>query len=339
MEIAAWYETLGYEYTVVDGAGFGENQGRVRLQEVTDGTVVRWTFNYELSGVLGGLRNAMRKKRGTTKQIQDSLRNLHKLIQTESGGISTHQARANVREAPDVDDRSMYTPRHPSSYIDPATDTEELLEEDIALPLMFEIEQASAAPHSVPGTDTKPNPVVQTGDIVAEVERQDTVLEEATQPIDMEIISYEPLEVSEHEEPENKPVEIQKPVSEPPKAAIEPPPREPRAVDTSAVSVFELFGLRKPSEAGGQLLDDKPASDRAAVGQSPEEPGKTRVDDPFRRMEALQQSSSSAIDRVSKSDQLAIGGRLDEPVVSEGRIIGWRRKTRMRQYLLRSHNS
>ena len=47
VEISAWYDTLGYEYRIVDGAKFGENQGRIRLQEVAEGTLVRWIFQYE----------------------------------------------------------------------------------------------------------------------------------------------------------------------------------------------------------------------------------------------------------------------------------------------------
>lgn len=338
MEIGAWYDSVGYEYSVVDGARFGENQGRIRLQEVTDGTLIRWTFNYELSGVLGGLRNAMRHKRGTTKQIQDSLRNLHKLVQKESGGISTHQARSNVREAPDANERSSYSPRHPSGYVDPATDTEKMLEQDMPMPLMFEYEQASASPPSVPETDTKPNPVVQAGDIAAEVESLDTKVEEATQPIDMEIISYEPLDIPKHQEPETEPEEIQEPVPEASSVSIEPATREPRALDTSAVSVFEIFGLRKPSEAGGQLQEDESAADRAALRYSLDVTASPRLDDRFSSLDKLQNSGSSDVDISGRRDQLPGVGRSDTPDSPESQITGWRRKRRRLQHPLRSHN-
>ena len=122
VEVSAWYDTLGYEYKLMDGASFAENQGRIRLHEVTDGTLVRWTFQYELGGMLGGLRNAMRLKRATTNQLQANLRNLHQLIMQESGGISTHEAKASVREAPDVDERLSYQPRHPSAFHEQASE-------------------------------------------------------------------------------------------------------------------------------------------------------------------------------------------------------------------------
>src|SRR5690606_14538533 len=50
VEITAWYDTLGYEYMIVDGSSVGENKGRMRLQEIAEGTLVQWTFNYEVEG-------------------------------------------------------------------------------------------------------------------------------------------------------------------------------------------------------------------------------------------------------------------------------------------------
>lgn len=333
VEVTAWYDTLGYEYKVVDGAGFGENQGRIRLHEVTDGTLVRWTFNYELSGMLGGLRNVMRHKRGASKQIQESLRNLHRQVLKESGGISTHQARANVREAPDVDERSIYTPRHPSSYIDPTTDTEKLLEEDMPMPLMFEYELASAAPTSAPEMDTKPNPVVQTGDISPEADVPQAKVEEATQPIAMEIVAYEPQASSEVEEAPSAEQE-EEPAPEVSDIGPEPAPREARAVDTSGVSVFEIFGLRKPSEAGGQLLVDELAAERAELRRSAELPANLWVDKPTDDMAEQRNSGASA----QESDRGIADGRFEERAGLAGQIVGRRRRTRMRQTNLRSHN-
>src|SRR5687768_12356722 len=55
VEITAWYEGLGYQYTFIDGAPFRESIARIRLQEIPEGTVVQWTLTYEAGGVLGGL--------------------------------------------------------------------------------------------------------------------------------------------------------------------------------------------------------------------------------------------------------------------------------------------
>ena len=87
VEVSAWYDTLGYEYRIVDGTTFIDNQGRIRLQEVTDGTLVRWTFQYKPGGVLGGIRNAMRLKRSTTNQIQEQL---EKSASADHAGVWRH---------------------------------------------------------------------------------------------------------------------------------------------------------------------------------------------------------------------------------------------------------
>src|SRR5690606_4554043 len=57
VETTAWYDGLGYEYTFIDGAPFRTSKGTLRLQEIPEGTIVQWTLNYELGGVLSGLRN------------------------------------------------------------------------------------------------------------------------------------------------------------------------------------------------------------------------------------------------------------------------------------------
>ncbi|MCY4070895.1 MAG: SRPBCC family protein [Chloroflexi bacterium] len=246
IEAAAWYDTLGYEYSIVDGAGYGNNQGRIRLQEVNEGTLVRWTFNYEAGGMLGGLRNAMRLKRNTTRQIQDSLRNLHNLVQKESGGIATHSARATVREAPGADERSSYQPRHPSNFVEPASEAadEDGLPEDLQ-PIAFTLDEEPSPPSGQSDGDTKPNPVVLGGDGMLDMELQKNEIEAATEPIDAEVVSIEPdirEEVTEEPQVPEEPVEavpIDRPV----------PARAQRgAVDTSMLSVFEIFGLPKPSE-------------------------------------------------------------------------------------------
>ena len=58
-EIRAWYEGLGYEYSYVERPPFKSALGRVRLQEIPEGTVVQWTLEYEIGGVLGGVRGAL----------------------------------------------------------------------------------------------------------------------------------------------------------------------------------------------------------------------------------------------------------------------------------------
>src|SRR5688572_16555235 len=114
MEITAWYEGLGFEYRIVDGSSFDDNRGRVRLQEVAEGTIVQWTFTYELGGVLGGLRNSMGMKRTIDNQVVDSLRNLYRYIKDTAGEESVKIVKSLMQDAPNVEQRAKYKPRHPS---------------------------------------------------------------------------------------------------------------------------------------------------------------------------------------------------------------------------------
>ena len=110
--VTAWYNGLGYEYYFVDGVPFRENKGRIRLQEIPEGTIVQWTFSYELGGVLGGVRGAG-LKRQINRTIADSLKSLWQQMKQSAAGHS-HEPKSLMRDAPDVASRSTYQPRHPS---------------------------------------------------------------------------------------------------------------------------------------------------------------------------------------------------------------------------------
>ena len=344
VEIGAWYDTLGYEYTVVDGAGFGENQGRIRLQEVSDGTLVRWTFNYEFAGVLGGLRNTMRLKRGITKQIQDSLRNLHKLVQQESGGISTHEARSTVREAPGVEERSSYQPRHPSALSDLLTaNTESMPDPPNLEPVTFDSEREPDSLSILPEGATKPNPVVQTGNDIVEDYLPPIEIEEATQPIELEIIAYEPNQLEEMveeavDETSQTAIEAaQKQVEEQPLEEIAPIQR--RAVDTSTVSVFEIFGLQKPSELIPHSADKGLALAEERSTNLGESLGSRSIDDRSERMAELTALLAHDGEPIHDIGQVAESFATNVGAGADASITGLRRLTRQQRYSLRSHNS
>ena len=115
MEISAWYEGLGYEYKIVDGGPYETNQGRLRLQEIAEGTVVQWTFTYSMAGVLSSLRN-MGVRRSAENQVVDSLRNLYRFVRDSAGENNIKVVKSMMQDAPDVDQRATYTPRHPTQY-------------------------------------------------------------------------------------------------------------------------------------------------------------------------------------------------------------------------------
>jgi uncharacterized membrane protein len=261
IEITAWYDTLGYEYMVVDGSSVGENKGRVRLQEIAEGTLVQWTFNYELDGMLSSLRNSMGLKRSLTNNIQDSLRNLYKYIQNETGGISTHEAKALLKEAPDVEERSSYQPRHPSNFKEGAEAGDETFAEadyPSEKPIAYDYLTEPLYEPPVAEDDTKPNPIVQgTEEIPVTDDKPESgfqqefpepaVADDDTKPnapiIEAEVASPPTPEIPVADTP-------QEPIVEEPKSSEEPQTQEsaPDIRDTSRISVFELFGLQKPSE-------------------------------------------------------------------------------------------
>ena len=326
VEVSAWYDTLGYEYRVVDGSTYRDNQGRIRLHEVTDGTLVRWTFQYEAGGVLGGLRNSMRLKRGATNLIQESLRNLHQLIVQESGGISTHEAKATMQEAPDARERSSYQPRHPSAIQDSETD-DIAIDEDTTLsehlPLSFDPDMAPEALPAVLETDTKPNPVVLSAGLgpISEAEPKP----DDTQPIEVESL------LAEIRAPDDDlaPVKAE-PLAPPPAGEARedrPPPSLEDAGgqsdDSSNLSVFEIFGLQKPSEAQGATAGD-------AASES-------LNDYPIREKRATPISDTGFSEQIKPEEPGYQARQTADAEAARGKISGWRRGARRRKPALRTH--
>ncbi|MDQ7035169.1 MAG: SRPBCC family protein [Anaerolineae bacterium] len=153
IEITAWYEGLGFEYIIVDGSPYASNRGRIRLQESTDGTIVQWTFTYELTGFLSGLRNSLVVRRGVDNDIIDNLRNIYTYIKELRGEehFVPEEAKSYLKEAPDVLARSQYQPRYPSKSdpkIQPVPETATAGVSGIIEPPLVE-------------GDTKPNPSIQ----------------------------------------------------------------------------------------------------------------------------------------------------------------------------------
>ena len=103
--VTAWYNGLGYEYYLVDGAPYRENKGRIRLQEIPEGTIVQWTFTYELGGVFGGMRNALGLNRQVDQTIAESLKMLWQKIKESGAASRPHEAKSLMRDAPNVDAR------------------------------------------------------------------------------------------------------------------------------------------------------------------------------------------------------------------------------------------
>ncbi len=157
IEITAWYEGLGYEYVIVDGVSFETNRGRIRLQEVPEGTVVQWTFTYEVGGMFGSLRNALGTKGRIDGDVVDSLRNLYRYVKsTRNDEYTPEQSRALMRAAPDVEERSKYQPRHPSVVRQGATDSPAELNNDPDAMFKPPAESQPAESTPEPAADAQP---------------------------------------------------------------------------------------------------------------------------------------------------------------------------------------
>jgi hypothetical protein len=123
VEITAWYNGLGYEYVFIDGPRYRNNRGRIRLQEIAEGTIVQWTFTFEMGGMFSGSRSASRQIENT---MASSLKALYKQVKayaTEGG----FDAKSLMRDAPDVEARAQYKPRHPTTTQKSTADTETMV--------------------------------------------------------------------------------------------------------------------------------------------------------------------------------------------------------------------
>ncbi|GAB5489917.1 MAG: hypothetical protein Phog2KO_01320 [Phototrophicaceae bacterium] len=266
MEITAWYEGLGYEYRIVDGSDYPQNRGRVRLQESPEGTVVQWTFSYEIDGFLGNLRNRFMMKGHIDKLVVRGLRNLYTMLKDTKNDdfINPEDSKAYLKEAPNVEERASYQPRYPSKIKSQEIQPVKIEADDIFKPPASQPVANQPIPfiNEPPLTDddTRPNPSVQIASdispIVAEPDflkaipdampvEDERFINPVSAPIDKPITDIS--EQKRQTEEIVKPVINDEPVR---KATIEPlvPGQDTSHLDTSKISVFELFGIDKPSE-------------------------------------------------------------------------------------------
>ncbi|MBI1277091.1 MAG: hypothetical protein GC179_03090 [Anaerolineaceae bacterium] len=288
-EINAWYDGLGYEYTIVDGVPFSENKGRIRLQEIAEGTVVQWTFTYETSGVLAGVRNAVGLKRQFESSMVDSLKNLWKVLQKVMPEDRPREVKSLMRDAPDYESRTQYRPRHPSSKPDsepqslPASPVSTIVEPPISAddtrpraPVRVEAapaqEEAGAqmppapSPHFDDPDTGAFEPVVYPLPVDKQPEARDFVPRQPEKPDDSDFAPLPPaarratqevkaVEPAPLPSPvESAPAKLEESIVELPSVSPEPTPvastgsLDTVKMATGEMSVFELFGLPRPSQ-------------------------------------------------------------------------------------------
>lgn len=273
VQVSAWYENVGYAYQIVDSnIPFRDNRGRLRLQEVNEGTIVQWVFEYELGGALSGLRNTLGVRRGLEGDIIKSLENLWRVV-TDATGSKTYISKSAIREAPDVEARAQYKPRHETKTRQP---------DEAEIPNLFDEPPIDEG-------DTRPRPPAQIESVdpfaISAVDNtppmpEPDFLSNLEQPAPLQ--SHDIFQPPRTEEdtpafsrpsdssaespptpPSTKRVEV--PAYQSPEASeteqyhLEFIENEPSVTDTSTMSVFDLFGLPKPSETqqmqAVQLID------------------------------------------------------------------------------------
>ncbi|MFN8379053.1 MAG: SRPBCC family protein [Anaerolineae bacterium] len=278
LEITSWYNGLGYEYMFVDGMNLKETKGRLRLQEIPEGTVVQWTFSFEGGGLMGSGRTA----RQFDSTMAASLKALYKQIKTlNSEGLA---ARSLMRDAPDVEARAAYKPRHPSAADAPAESTEDAVLLPVTEPqlgaqdagLVAAIDLSAEPPITV--ADTKPRPsvaVTADGDerfapkpeLVAAPVVEEPALNEEPAPVSAPAVS----------QPEPSPA----PDMQPALVTETPPDRTAAAVAAAAAaaslppadphgkSIWEIFGVEKPTQAAATIpaATPKPIATEALVSE------------------------------------------------------------------------
>ncbi|HYO87105.1 MAG TPA: SRPBCC family protein [Candidatus Limnocylindrales bacterium] len=279
LEVTSWYNGLGYEYTYVDGGPFKENQGRVRLQEIPEGTVVQWTFSFEGGGLFGGGRIA----RQVDSTMAASLKALYKQVKAFSKDQNEALvAKSLMRDAPDVEARAAYKPRHPSSLTDGAP--AEVVEDAVLLPiaaepalksedagLMAAIDLSAEPPVAV--EDTRPREAIAAipeGDERFAPKRE-LAEPAAPAPEPAPLAAAEPAPIDVPEKPET---ELIRPVPEidRTKAAIAAAATAAAlpAADNDGKSIWEVFGVRPPTAAEEAAASAEAAADAPALEESAE---------------------------------------------------------------------
>lgn len=273
-EITSWYNGLGYEYRSIDGGQLRGVQGRLRLQEIPEGTIVQWTFSFESGGAFSGLRGISRKVDAT---MAASLKTLYRQLKSNTPRPETGVTPSLMQDAPDVTGRTSYQPRHTPIFSEQnatpptAAGTPTLLSEppvviDDAQSVRTLDLQIEEPPVSI--DDTRPRPAISAeAPAGPPSEAEPDFLSELPaappqRPSDVETMLLE--SPAEMELPEPEPAAPSIDHAPAPPAVVAPPPPPPPTVAPALPaaaegrSIWEVFGVQRP-EALISAIPDPPA--------------------------------------------------------------------------------
>jgi hypothetical protein len=276
-EIRAWYEGLGYQYLYVERPPLKNAVSTIRLQEIAEGTIVQWTFEYDIGGVLSGVRNSFGISRQIDSNIQGSLKKLYLQLKTDRARVMEPgiETKALMRDAPDAEARAQYRPRHPSALPDSDMPTsapivssghvifEPPINQDDTRPTRavaaITDEQIAAYPGSTPEPQPEPDFLASLPSVNDDTSPVRDTLGNV-QPIDIDAVRRE---LDDQPAPAATALVIPEPA----------PTDSQRLMDTSNMSIWEVFGVPRPSETGEyQKVVVEPVAEPASTSPKSKSP-------------------------------------------------------------------
>lgn len=278
-EITAWLENIGYEYRIVDGP-YRAYRARFRLQPAPEGTLVNWLVEYRRRGVFSGLRELLGGRRRTERLMVESLRNLRKLVERSGVRLDPErQARVAMQPAPDVAARAARGAQAMRAQVANTVPSAPLVigEDDLPEPTMPTIvHQPIAEPSFVTKLSAVEHPPVSADSAADTKPRKPKGLAEALQagaarkdeptwdaaartvPVSLVAPKPPPAEPTQALEstppkprtlPEIPPTPASgSPLPKPSAHESDAKPKPTTIYDTGEVSIWEVFGIPRPSE-------------------------------------------------------------------------------------------
>lgn len=281
-EITAWFEHLGFEAVQIDGP-YHTFKSRFRLQAIPEGTIVNWSVEYRLKGPMSGLRDATSIKRQQQELMADSLRQLKRLVDTsgvrfdpeahsrfamqsapspesraarapvQAGDDNSHDQRGAFKPIAIGDDDVPDLPSEVPAYSAELSDT-------ASASASTPVSAAASAPAPTPATakdDTKPRAPKALKDALAASRRKEVDDSASASTVPISLVAPPPAPT-----PDTETLEVVTPTPPPPNPSSRPdtlPERIPTGPmapvnpdsekrDTKETSIWDVFGVERPSE-------------------------------------------------------------------------------------------
>ena len=300
-EIKIWYEGIGYEYTLIEGGDYRSYVSRLRLQATADGTIVQWTISYDFGGLLKRFLGGRRRRKRLETLAINSLRQLRRYV--ESTGVkldSQYRERNSIQSAPDASSRAEYGAKliaqeeakqdsrqmsaihipEPPVKIDDTPSVQHVVPPSFLAEALQTSEQdlAGLTPAAPPvsADDTRPSESIDVSALSTSPARQSLTDDSGIAPVK---ITEEPPAKTD-DTPPNPAIAAPKeavaamvtdtpapaPTSKPASPTENededfPPPTAMR--DTGEISIWEAFGVQRPSDSLSIIIDELRQDDEA----------------------------------------------------------------------------